>query len=52
MGYPDPRQAILAFLRSTYAGTAALMGWDRDLTEVASPSAARSTTSAPAEDKA
>jgi Family of unknown function (DUF5996) len=48
---PDPRQAILAFLRSTYAGAAALMGWDRDLTEVASPTAARSTTSAPAEDE-
>jgi hypothetical protein len=48
----DPGQAILAFLRTTYAGASALMGWDRDLTKVASPSSARSTTTAPAEDKA
>jgi len=33
----DPRQAILDFLRTTYAGAAALMGWDGDLTQVAVP---------------
>jgi hypothetical protein len=33
----DPRQAILDFLGTTYAGAAALMGWDGDLTQVAVP---------------
>jgi hypothetical protein len=36
----DPRQAILDFARSTYASGAALMGWDSDLTQVATPSSA------------
>jgi hypothetical protein len=47
----DPRQAILAFLRSTYSGAATLMDdFDPGLTRVASPSRARSTTSATVED--
>jgi len=39
---PDPRQAILDFLDSTYAGAAALMKWDRDLTNVTAPAPAGS----------
>jgi hypothetical protein len=34
---PDARTAILQFLGSTYAGTAALLGWDTDLTLVEPP---------------
>ena len=34
----DPTRAILDFLESTYAGAAALMDWDRDLTDVTAPS--------------
>ena len=34
---PEPTQAILAFLGTTYAGAAGLLGWDRELTEVAVP---------------
>jgi len=33
----DPRQAVLAFLESTYAGGASLLGWDTQLTEVEAP---------------
>lgn len=33
----DPRQAILEFLDSTYAGAAKLMGWDSELTRVTAP---------------
>jgi hypothetical protein len=33
----DPRQAVTAFLRSTYEGAAALMGWDPTLTQVNAP---------------
>jgi hypothetical protein len=36
----DPRQAILDFLRTTYASTAALMGWDPELAHVAVPGTA------------
>ena len=39
---PDPRQAVLDFLRTTYASAAALMGWDGDLARVAVPSGAAS----------
>lgn len=34
---PDPRRAVLAFLASTYAGAAALLQWDGDLTSVTAP---------------
>ena len=34
---PDPRRAILDFLRSTYAGAAQLLGWDETLTQQAQP---------------
>jgi len=34
----DPRQAIIDFLESTYEGCAALLHWDRDLTNVNAPS--------------
>jgi Family of unknown function (DUF5996) len=37
----DPRQAILDFLNSTYAGAATLLGWDSELTRVSAPSSAR-----------
>jgi hypothetical protein len=37
---PDPRAAILRFLASTYAGAAALMGWDSSLTQVEAPTSA------------
>jgi Family of unknown function (DUF5996) len=37
---PDPREAIRQFLRSTYAGAAALLGWDLDLAQVTTPSSA------------
>jgi len=33
----DPRRAILDFLDSTYAGAAALLAWDPDLTDVTAP---------------
>lgn len=36
----DPRQAILDFLDSTYAGAAELLDWDRDLTNVTVPAPA------------
>ena len=36
----DPRQAILDFLSSTYAGAAELLGWDHKLTQVSAPSSA------------
>ena len=39
----DPRRALLDFLRSTYAGAAALGGWSSDLTDVRGP---ESTTGA------
>jgi hypothetical protein len=35
----DPPRAVLDFLESTYAGAAALMDWDRDLTDVTAPTA-------------
>lgn len=34
---PDPRQAILEFLESTYQGAAALMGWGSELTTFSDP---------------
>jgi hypothetical protein len=34
---PEPRRAVLDFLRTTYAGAASLMGWNPDLTQVATP---------------
>jgi hypothetical protein len=34
---PDPRAAIRQFLGSTYAGAAALLGWDASLTQVDAP---------------
>lgn len=33
----DPRRAILDFLESSYAGAAALLEWDRELTNVTAP---------------
>jgi hypothetical protein len=33
----DPRQAVLDFLESTYAGAAEVMGWDSTLTQVEIP---------------
>ena len=36
----DPRSAILEFLDSTYAGAAALLQWDSDLTNVTAPAPA------------
>jgi hypothetical protein len=36
----DPRQAILDFLSSTYAGAAELLGWDHKLTQVSAPRSA------------
>jgi hypothetical protein len=39
-GEPDPREAILQFLGTTYAGAAALLGWDSTLTEVEAPTSA------------
>jgi hypothetical protein len=35
----DPPQAVLDFLRTTFAGASALMGWESGLTEVAVPGA-------------
>lgn len=37
---PDPRQAILEFFSSTYAGAARLLRWESDLTHVNAPPAA------------
>ena len=34
---PDPGQEILDFLESTYVGAAALLRWDRELTNIAVP---------------
>lgn len=36
---PDPRQAVVDFLRTTYAAAAALMDWDIDLARVTGPKA-------------
>ena len=36
----DPREAILQFLGTTYAGAAALLGWDSALTQVEAPTSA------------
>ena len=41
---PDPREAIVQFLGSTYAGTAALLGWDPSLTQVEPPTPAAELT--------
>jgi hypothetical protein len=38
---PDPEQAVLDFLESTYAGAAALLGWSHDLTRIRAPGASR-----------
>jgi hypothetical protein len=35
---PDPDSAVLAFLRTTYDGAAARMGWDPELSKVLTPS--------------
>ena len=35
---PDPRQALLDFLRSTYDASAERLGWSPDLTEIDAPS--------------
>jgi Family of unknown function (DUF5996) len=37
---PDPRQAIVQFLGSAYAGAAAVLGWDADLAQVTAPTSA------------
>jgi hypothetical protein len=42
---PDPSQAILEFLESTYAASAEVMGWDPDLTRVITPADPRRTSS-------
>ena len=36
----DPRQAIVDFFNSTYAGAAKVLGWDEALTHVSAPAAA------------
>lgn len=42
----DPRQAILDFCTSTYAGAAKLLGWDPDLTHLTTPRTARTRSPA------
>jgi hypothetical protein len=37
---PDPRDAILRFVGTTYAGAAELLGWDSALTQVEAPTSA------------
>lgn len=46
----DPRREILAFLDSTYAGAAALLGWDRGLTQVRTPALSGQTANRTLED--
>ncbi len=46
---PDPDSAVLAFLRTTYDGAAARMGWDPQLTTVLTPSPKRAMASSATE---
>lgn len=44
----EPQEAIIAFLRSTYAAAASLMRWDESLTDVKPPSAGAQLRTRPA----